>query len=429
MQEAINAFRSHYKGYAMRKHNGTQLYGIKKVFTTLKMGMNKELKHLSIKQKLAMNYVSKESKLTKIKNKIYTNTFTPYFPSLAYDRFLKGIVSITSGKPMPVVTNFAITPKCPCNCWHCSFSDRSKQDVLSFDQLQKTISDVQDLGTSVIGITGGEPLLRDDLEDIIASIDNRSMPLIFTTGYQLTRKRVKNLKRAGLEIPVISLDHYKPEIHDKGRRKEGIFKYALKAIKLFQDEGFYVAVSFVPDKPLVSDRQEIFKVIKFFKDIGINDLRLTSPILSGKLISKPEEKLSDENVKTIFEIQKMCTRTKGYPGVFAYDYFESEKYYGCGAGFNYMFIDSQGNVCPCDFTMLSFGNILDRSVQEIWEETSQHFCRPGPECYANVSNDVIFSKRTKEWPLKKQATLEILSECPSFNQGRLPEFYKRMGLN
>jgi hypothetical protein len=41
----------------MRKHNGKQLYGIQKILTTLKMGMNKELKKLSIKQKLAMNYV------------------------------------------------------------------------------------------------------------------------------------------------------------------------------------------------------------------------------------------------------------------------------------------------------------------------------------------------------------------------------------
>ncbi|MEN8211727.1 MAG: radical SAM protein [Thermodesulfobacteriota bacterium] len=410
----------------MRKHNGKQLYGIKKIITTLQMGMNKELKKLSIKQKLAMNYVSKESKLTQIGSKIYTNTFTPYFPSLAYDRFLKGIVSITSGNPLPVVTNFAITPKCPCNCWHCSFSDRSKNNVLSLEQLKKTISDVQDMGSSVIGLTGGEPLLRNDLEDIIASIDKRSMPIMFTTGYKLTRQRVKKLKKAGLEIPVISLDHYKSEIHDKGRRKEGIFEYALNAIKLFQDEGFYVAVSFVPDKPLVTDKKEIFKVIEFFKNIGINDMRLTSPILSGKLIRKPEEKLSDENIKTIFEIQKKCTKTKGYPGVFAYDFFESEKYYGCGAGFNYMFIDSQGNVCPCDFTMLSFGNILERPINEIWEETSRHFCVPGPECYANISNDVIFLKKTKEWPLKKQSTLEVLNECPSYNIQRLPEFYKRM---
>ena len=411
----------------MRKHNGTQLYGIQKFLTTLKMGMNKELKKLSLRQKLALNYVSKESKLTRIGNKIYTNTFTPYFPSRAYDRFLKGVIAISAGQPLPVVTNFAVTPQCPCNCWHCSFSDRSKKDVLTLEQLRKAIADVQDLGTSVIGLTGGEPLLRDDLEEIIACIDKRSMPLLFTTGYKLTRQRVKDLKSAGLEIPVISLDHYKAEVHDKGRRKEGIFDYAVNAIRLFQDEGFYVAVSFVPDKPLVSDRQEIFKVIEFFRDIGINDMRLTSPILSGKLTTKPEERLSPENVQTIVEIQKKCTRTKGYPGVFAYDFFESEKYYGCGAGFNYMFIDSQGNVCPCDFTMLSFGNIFERPLQEIWAETSRHFRTPGPACYANISNDVIFSKKTAEWPLRKQATLEILDECPSYDERRLPEFYKRMG--
>ena len=411
----------------MRKHNGTQLYGIQKFLTTLKMGMNKELKKLSLRQKLALNYVSKESKLTRIGNKIYTNTFTPYFPSRAYDRFLKGVIAISAGQPLPVVTNFAVTPQCPCNCWHCSFSDRSKKDVLTLEQLRKAIADVQDLGTSVIGLTGGEPLLRDDLEEIIACIDKRSMPLLFTTGYKLTRQRVKDLKSAGLEIPVISLDHYKAEVHDKGRRQEGIFDYAVNAIRLFQDEGFYVAVSFVPDKPLVSDRQEIFKVIEFFRDIGINDMRLTSPILSGKLTTKPEERLSPENVQTIVEIQKRCTRTKGYPGVFAYDFFESEKYYGCGAGFNYMFIDSQGNVCPCDFTMLSFGNIFERPLQEIWAETSRHFRTPGPACYANISNDVIFSKKKAEWPLRKQATLEILDECPSYDERRLPEFYKRMG--
>ncbi len=64
----------------MRKHNGKQLYGIQKILTTLKMGMHKELRKLSIKQKLTLNYVSKESKLTKIKDKIYINTFTQLCP-------------------------------------------------------------------------------------------------------------------------------------------------------------------------------------------------------------------------------------------------------------------------------------------------------------------------------------------------------------
>ena len=412
----------------MNPLNGKQLYGIRRLLMTLKMGMNKELKGLSLRQKLALNYVSKESKLTKLDDKIFSNTFTPYYPSLAYDRFLKGVISVAAGQPVPVITNFAVTSLCPCNCWHCSFSDRSKKDILSLEQLKKAISEVQDMGTSVIGITGGDPLLRKDLEKIISSIDNRSMPILFTTGYELTIDRVKRLKDAGLEIPVISLDHYRPEIHDAGRRKKGMYEYAINAIKMFQKEGFYVAVSFVPDRKLVDDREDIFKTIDFFRDLGINDMRLTSPILSGQLTSKPEEKLTPDNVKTIFEIQKKCTHTPGYPGVFAYDYFESKYYYGCGAGYNYMFIDSQGNACPCDFAMLGFGNILETPIKEIWNKMSEKFCVPGCTCYANKSNDIIAAKKSNQWPLDTKASEEVLNECPPYDAEVIPEFYRRMGL-
>jgi len=412
----------------MGKLNGEQLYGLKRLLITLKMGTHKELKGLSLKQKLALNYVSKESKLTQLRNKLFSNTFTPYYPSLAYDRFLKGVISVATGKPVPVITNFAVTSLCPCNCWHCSFSDRSKKDILTLAQLQYAISQVQHMGTSVIGITGGEPLLRNDLEDIIASIDKRSMPILFTTGYRLTNDRVRRLKDAGLEIPVISLDHYRADVHDAGRRKKGMYDYAIAAINMFQEEGFYVAVSFVPDRKLVDDRKEIFKTIDFFRELGINDMRLTSPILSGQLTSKPEEKLTPENVETIYEIQKKCTKTPGYPGVFAYDFFESKYYYGCGAGYNYMFIDSQGNVCPCDFAMLGFGNILETPIQEVWDQMNKEFCVPGCDCYANKSNDIIASKKSNIWPLGKTASNDVLRECPPFEKNTIPEFYKRMGL-
>ncbi|MCP4129692.1 MAG: radical SAM protein [bacterium] len=407
--------------------NGKQLYGPQRLLATMKMGKHKELKGLSLKQKLGMNYISKESKLTELNGKIYSNTFTPYFPSLAYDRFMKNAVATSLGTPGPMITNFAVTSHCHCNCWHCSFSNREKTDGMSLKDLKKGIAEVQDLGVSVIGITGGEPLLRNDLEEIIASIDNRSMPIMFTTGHKLTTERVRALKDAGLEIPVLSLDHYTAEVHDKGRRLEGVFEGTLKAIELFQSEGFYVAVSFVPDKQLVNNREDLFKTIDFFRDLGINDMRLTSPILSGELTCKPEEKLTKENVETIFEVQKMCRATKGYPNVFAYDYFESRQYYGCGAGFNYMFIDSQGNVSPCDFTMLNLGNIKKTPVKEIWEEMSSHFCGPSCDCYANVIHDKVASKKLKTWPMPKKIALEVLEECPPFDETDLPVYYTKMG--
>lgn len=390
------------------------------------MGGHPGLKGLSLRRKLALNHIFSQSKLTRLDGRVYSNTFTPFYPSPAYDRFVSGLRSLIRGVPYPMVTNFAVTARCPCNCWHCSFADRSLKDRLPLAVMKDAIARVQDLGTAVVGLTGGEPLLRSDLEDIIAAIDQRSMSLLFTTGFELTRQRVKNLKAAGLGIPVISLDHYDPAVHDRGRNRPGMHAAALRAIDLFQQEGFYVAVSFVPDRELLDNRDEAYKIIEFFKSLGVNDMRLTSPILAGKLIAHPERLLSGKHIDAIYEIQRFCTRTPGYPGVFAYDYFESEHFYGCGAGYNYMFIDSQGNVCPCDFTMLSLGNILERPLADIWEETSRAFSRPGCACYANRVAARIRDKNPACYPLNRQDSLEIISACPPDGGEKRPWMYKKI---
>jgi MoaA/NifB/PqqE/SkfB family radical SAM enzyme len=407
--------------------NGTQLYGLRKLKVKLQMMKNEVLKSLPLKQKLALNYVAKESKLTQLNDRVFSNTFTPYFPSLAYDRYLQGAVKIATGTPAPVITNFAVTAKCYCSCWHCSFSDRNKEDGMDTKQIIESIAEVQDMGVSVIGLTGGEPLIRNDLEEIIASIDSRSMPIMFTTGYGLTSDRVRKLKDAGLVIPVLSLDHYTAEVHDKGRGRKGIFEGTLKAIKMFKEEGFYVAVSFVPNKGLVDDKKEFFKMLDFFSELGVNDMRLTSPILSGKLTSRPEEKLSNENIKTIWEFQKKAFKTKGAPNVFAYDYFESKKYYGCTAGYNYLFIDSDGNASPCDFTMLSLGNVREENVPTIWKRMSSMFNGPGCDCYANRIHDVVAKFNLKKWPVPPELSKLVVEEVVPHNPKKLPIFFKKMG--
>ncbi|MHA1110906.1 MAG: radical SAM/SPASM domain-containing protein [Promethearchaeota archaeon] len=411
----------------MGKINGKQLYGFSKLKVKLQMMNNKVLKSLNLKQKLGLNYVAKESKLTDLNGRIFSNTFTPYFPSLAYDRYLKGAVKIATGTPSPVITNFAVTAKCYCSCWHCSFSDREKEDGMSTEQMKKSIAEIQDMGVSVIGLTGGEPLIREDLEEIISSIDSRSMPIMFTTGYGLTVERVRKLKEAGLVIPVLSLDHYTAEVHDKGRGRKGIFDGTLKAIEMFKDEGFYVAVSFVPTKSLVEDKKDFFKMLDFFMELGINDMRLTSPILSGKLTSRPEEKLTNENIQTIWEFQKKAFKTKGAPNVFAYDYFESKKFYGCTAGYNYLFIDSMGNASPCDFTMLSLGNVKEEPIQEIWKRMSSAFKGPGCDCYANRIHDTVAALNLKTWPVPPELSKQVIEKVTPHDPSNLPVFFKKMG--
>ena len=408
---------------------GKQLYGFQKIAGLMEMMKSPVMKTLSLRQILAMNYVAGNSKLTRVGDRIYMNTFTPYYPSPAYERYLQGILRTVEGHPTPVMMNFAVTANCICNCWHCSFSDRTKKNQLSLAELKDAISQVQELGTSMIGFTGGEPLLRKDIEDIIALVGDRSMSLMFSTGYGLTPERVRALKDAGLGIPVISLDHYNPEIHDKRRGREGMHATAIKAIEMYQAEGMYVAVSFVPDHALISNREELYKTLDFFKSLGVNDMRLTSPILSGHLTEHPEEKLSPKNVAQVYEVQKFLVKHKQYPACFAYDVFEGEKFYGCGAGFHFIFVDSSGNVCPCDFCSVTLGNMRERPISEIWGEYSKIFRAPGCSCYANAISQPIADLHTTVRPLDIEKSRQIIGECPSFTPGKVPLFYKKMGFN
>src|SRR5574344_148063 len=406
---------------------GTQLYGCQKISGMMEMLKSPVMKTLSLRQMLAMNYVSNNSKLTRVGDRLYMNTFTPYYPSEAYQRYVAGILQTVKGQPTPVMMNFAVTANCICNCWHCSAADRTKKNQLTLEEYRDAITQLQDLGPSMIGFTGGEPLLRNDIVDIISLVGNKSMSLMFTTGFGLTPEKVRELKSAGLGIPVLSLDHSKPEIHDKRRGREGMHATAIKAIEMFQAEGRYVAISFVPDRALVSDPEELYKTLDFFKSLGVNDMRLTSPILSGHLNDHPEEKLSPADVKRVNEVQKFLVKNKGYPACFAYDVFESEKFYGCGGGFHFIFVDSSGNVCPCDFCSVTLGNMRERPISDIWNEYSHIFRAPGCSCYANKIAQPISDLHTTVRPLSVEQSRELIKNNPSFTKGTVPKFYKKMG--
>ena len=408
--------------------NGRQLYGIHWLLALMRMGRHPGTKKMKLRQRLAMADVTRAGKLTALDGRIYSNTFTPYFPSIAYDRFVDGLRAVSAGRPTPLVTNFAVTAACPCRCWHCSFAGRSPAGDLSLEELTRAISEVQDLGASVIGLTGGEPLLRDDLEDIIAAIGERSMPLLFTTGFHLTPERVRSLKAAGLAIPVISLDHYDRKRHDDGRGKKGMYDQAVAAIGMFREAGFYTAVSFVPDRELVDDADDLYRVLEFFKSLGINDMRLTSPILSGRLTDRKDRLLTDANRKVIWGVQRFLSRSPGYPGAFSYDVFESERYYGCGAGYNYLFIDNQGNACPCEFAMLSYGSIREASVAEIWSSMSEAFSAPGVGCYANRIHESVAALGNARLPLDPAESAAIVEKHPTHDPENIPVFFRNMGL-
>jgi len=111
----------------------------------------------------------------------------------------------------PVMAHIVPIRRCNLACSYCNeYDDYSKP--VPIDVMIGRINRLADLGTTIITISGGEPLLHPELDDIIATIRRRgALACMITNGYLLVPERVKRLNRAGLDHMQISIDNVMPD--------------------------------------------------------------------------------------------------------------------------------------------------------------------------------------------------------------------------
>jgi MoaA/NifB/PqqE/SkfB family radical SAM enzyme len=226
--------------------------GIKKDVVLLKTLMSNEMRSVGMKRLTAMKQFLKHDKLVELDGRYVINSFLPPFPSKAFDSLGKGIHDLADDVYAPVSTYISVTNRCNFSCWHCSKSYRGGTDA-DTGQMKELVKTVQDQGVAMIGFTGGEPLLRRDLEEIVAAVDDRSASLIFTTGDTLTRERAGRLKEAGLFAMAVSLDHWEEAEHNKRRGRDDAYQTAIAAIELSLEHGFYTMIQLVCTREMVSE--------------------------------------------------------------------------------------------------------------------------------------------------------------------------------
>ncbi len=101
--------------------------------------------------------------------------------------------------------------RCNLSCEYCNEYDDYSKPVAT-DVMVSRVNKLADLGTGIITLSGGEPLLHPDLDDIIFAMHRRgSLSCLITNGYLLTADRVKRLNRAGLDHMQISIDNIMPD--------------------------------------------------------------------------------------------------------------------------------------------------------------------------------------------------------------------------
>ena len=121
--------------------------------------------------------------------------------------FLKALVSTRH----PILVTLVVTRRCNLACTYCFEYDHVSEPVPAGALLQR-IDRLSSLGTSIVTISGGEPLMHPDLEQVVDQIRRQGIiATVITNGYLLTENRIGRLNSAGLDYLQISIDNVDPD--------------------------------------------------------------------------------------------------------------------------------------------------------------------------------------------------------------------------
>ncbi len=332
----------------------------------------------------------KNYNLGRWKGKIVPNTFAPPIGSRPQLRAFRGLIkSHLLPWRVPIAMTFAVTYRCQCNCVHCSAGKHLRKDVpeLTTKEAKKLIDDSQKLGVTILAFTGGEPLLREDIFELISHVDKRkTMPIMFTNGQFLTDENVDKLVNAGLYSIFVSIDSPIPEEHDSVRGMPGLYEAAIKGLKKLKEKGVFVGLSSYAIRS--NTEQGMYKKLhKLGQKLGVHNIILFDGVPTGNMLHNIDELLTWKLRDEIYEFSANIFKNKIVPPLSSQSWQNSIEAnlagIGCIAANIQYYVSAYGEVAPCDFTPISFGNIRKEPLKKIWIRMARHpaynhrstFCR------------------------------------------------------
>ena len=327
-------------------------------------------------------YLSRE-KVVPFGDRHVISTHFPPLPSPAFDNLARNFERIGSVEDRRIHSvTLAVTNRCNYRCWHCYNAGRHEDDLPLAD-LRRVAEKLQDLGTVMVALSGGEPLLRDDLEEIARCFDESTCLTLNTTGDGLTPERAEALRESGVFAVGISLDSMVPAEHDRLRGVVGASDTALQALELVGAAGMYPYIVSVASHEFL-EPDHFWRFVDFAARIGAREVHLLEPSATGRLAGRSEVLLRHADRERILQYQEEAAQRDDLPIVSSFAYLESPEAFGCGAGLSHLYIDGAGEVCPCQLVPLSFGNVTREPLNDILGRMACHFCKPRRRCVGRV---------------------------------------------
>jgi len=274
---------------------------------------------------------------------------------------------------LPGEVVWAVTKRCNLRCKHCSISEEDHEE-LTTEEGFTLIEDAAKLGHVKFAFTGGEPMLRDDIYDLIEYASSFDMQVVLATNGTLVSNTVaKRLKEAGLERAAMSIDAI-GNAHDDFRGLDGAFEGVIHGVKACKNAGLAVQLFTMVTR---DNYHELTKIIKLADDLNLWRIYLIYLIAVGRGKNISEACLStDENMKFFDFVAKKQRGTKVWlkpicnPQYWAYLtdkclVGDGSGFTGCTAGITRFHIFPNGDVTPCAYLPVKAGNIREQRFLDI----------------------------------------------------------------
>jgi radical SAM protein len=300
----------------------------------------------------------------------------------------------------PFIVIWETTQACDLACVHCRACAQPLRDLLelSTKQAKKLIDDIADVKAPVFVMTGGDPLKRPDIFELVSYCRDRGVRPSLTPSATplLTKDAIIKLKDAGLTRLAISLDGSTPGLHDKFRKVDGSYVCTLNAVRWAREIGLPVQINTTITRHNLEDFDNLVALMETL-DIVLWSVFFLVPTGRGSsigLISAEEfeqvfEKLYQTAQRVSFDIKS--TEAQHYRRFLLQKRIEDRKPgsgkkliqflgvatpdgigrapKGINDGKGFVFVSHRGEVFPSGFLPISGGNIKKQSLGEIYRNS------------------------------------------------------------
>ena len=275
-----------------------------------------------------------------------------------YDKVIKIAERHQQGIATPII-DIAYNYACNLKCQHCSAARfQKKARKLTPADLKKLSDEADSLGLCQFNLSGGEPLIFKDLDEVIAALQPSKFHLSMSTnGHFMTQEMARHLKAIGLDKVKISMDEFDEKLHDSNRNSPGAYQKAVAAMMNARDAGLSVVVqTVVTHQNCKTDRT--VQMAKFAQE---NDFTLDVMVARaiGAWEGKHEVLVDEEDAEFLWQVHQK------YPALHRDTFPSYGMDKGCGCVDSTLHLTQFGDILPCVFIHIAIGNIFEESLADI----------------------------------------------------------------